>query len=113
MTKFAHAKLIEALELHQNILFAEKQAIAVRDLNMVEDILRQKEQSLELVLHAKSEVGENFSENLNHRISIVLELQKLNTKNFRKLHIQDEQIPKKEDKSHPLFTRLRQAYSKN
>ena len=60
MSAFSYEKLLNALDLHQNILHAEKQAISARDLDTVENILLQKDSSLELVLAARNEVDSKF-----------------------------------------------------
>ena len=88
------------------------QAIAAYDLNTVEDILGQKEQSLDLLLLAKKTLGPDFPPHIQSRISSVLNLQEKNTKSFRNLHVQDNQPKDSGDLLNPLFKRLKQAYSK-
>ena len=113
MSKFSHEKLLEALDLHHNLLFAEKQAISARDLNTVEHILKQKDQSMELLLLAKDEAGcTDYPFHIESRISKVLKLQQQNTENFRRLQIQDENQTEASKPSSPLFRRFKQAYSR-
>lgn len=112
MSNVSYEKLLEALDLHHNLLHAEMQAIAARDLNTVEDILGQKEQSLDLLLLAKKKLGPDFPPHIQSRISSVLNLQEKNTQNFRNLHVQDNQPKGSGDLLNPLFKRLKQAYSK-
>jgi len=111
MNKLSYEKLGSALDLHHNLLHAEKQAIASRDLNTVESILSQKDQSLELLLLAKSEFGTKFPPHIESRINEVISLQEMNTNEFRKLHIQDSNSLDSNKLTNPLHKRLRQAYS--
>jgi hypothetical protein len=112
MSKFSYEKLLNALDLHQNILHAEKQAISARDLDTVEDILLQKDSSLELVLAAKNEVDSKFPVFVSDRISSVMNQQRQNTLDFKKLHIQDQNNPTTTGEKNPLFKRLKRAYQK-
>ena len=111
MSEFSYEKLLEALDLHHNILHAEQQAIAARDLNSVEDILARKDKSLDLLLLAKKGIIQIILHTFN-RISSVLSLQQKNTQNFKKLHIQDDQPSDSVENSNPLFRRLKKAYSR-
>jgi len=112
MSEFSYEKLLEALDLHHNILHAEQQAIAARDLNSVEDILARKDKSLDLLLLAKKGDDSNYPAHIQSRISSVLSLQQKNTQNFKKLHIQDDQPSDSVENSNPLFRRLKKAYSR-
>lgn len=112
MSEFSYEKLLDALDLHHNILHAEKQAIAARDLNTIESILIQKDKSLDLLLLAKDGLGSSYPAHVQSRISYVLSLQETNMQNFRKLHIQDEKSSDSSENSNPLFRRLKKAYSR-
>lgn len=113
MSEFSYEKLLEALDLHHNILHAEQQAIAARDLNSVEDILARKDKSLDLLLLAKKAGGDsNYPAHIQSRITSVLSLQQKNSQNFKKLHIQDDQPSDSVENSNPLFRRLKKAYSR-
>lgn len=111
MGNLSYEELLDALDLHHNVLHAEKQAIDARDLDTVEDLLSQKDESLNMILSAKSKLSENYPENVKSRINSVLTLQKSNTQNFRKLHIQDHNKSDTIGSSNPLFKRLKRAYS--
>ena len=112
MSEFSYEKLLNALDLHQNILHAEKQAISARDLDTVENILLQKDYSLELVLAARNEVDSKFPDFVSDRISSVMNQQRQNTLDFKKLHIQDQNNTSNTEETNPLFKRLRRAYQK-
>lgn len=112
MSEFSYEKLLEALDLHHNILHAEQQAIAARDINSVEDILARKDKSLDLLILAKEGGDSNYPAHIQSRISSVLSLQQKNTQNFKKLHIQDDQPSDSVENSNPLFRRLKKAYSR-
>ena len=112
MSAFSYEKLLYALDLHQNILHAEKQAISARDLDTVENILLQKDSSLELVLAARNEVDSKFPDFVSERISSVMNQQRQNTLDFKKLHIQDQNNASSTEETNPLFKRLKRAYQK-
>ena len=78
---------LEALELHENLLHAETQAIAAKHLDTIESILTRKEESLRLLLEAKDSIGEDPRNNrdADEFIDRVIELQKRNAYSFRKL----------------------------
>jgi len=110
MSKVGFKELLDALELHQNLLHAEQQAISSKDLNIVEDILRQKDETLQLLIDAKQNTGGNYPKEIESRISKVLDLQRRNTQNFRKLHIQQDHTEPCVQESNPIFKRMRRAY---
>lgn len=105
---------LEALELHENLLHAETQAIAAKHLDTIESILTRKEESLRLLLEAKDSIGEDPRNNrdADEFIDRVIELQKRNAYSFRKLV--DSQAEKEDaDKStsvKPIDQRLKKAY---
>ena len=111
MGNLSYEELLDALDLHHNILHAEKQAIDARDLDTIEELLSQKDKSLNMVLSAKSKLSENYPEDVKSRINSVLTLQKSNTQNFRNLHVQDNGQSEKNESTNPLFRRLKRAYS--
>ena len=110
MSGSSQGKLLNALDLHFNILQAEKIAIEARDLDTVENLLKTKDESLSLVLTSKSEIDDNYTKDVEDRINSVLSLQSSNTKNFRKLHTQDHNKSDPTESSNPLFRRLKRAY---
>ena len=111
MSNPPYEKLLEALDLHQNLLFAEQQAISARDLNTVEQILNQKESSMDLLLRAKEDTDSNYPPEIQSRITNVLSQQAENTSSFRKLHIQAESPNTVATVTSPFHKRMRQAYS--
>ena len=102
--------LIDALELHQNLIHAEQHAISSRDLNIIEDILKRKDESLQILINAKQTSTENYPPEIESRISSILDQQKKNTLNFRKLHIQEDRTAAETSETNPLFNRMRKAY---
>jgi hypothetical protein len=110
MSKDGYKELLDALELHQNLLHAEQQAISSKDLNIVEDILRQKDETLQILIDAKKNTGDHFPQEIESRISNVLDQQRRNTQNFRKLHIQQDRTEPSAQESNPIFKRMRRAY---
>ena len=110
MSKVGFKELLDALELHQNLLHAEQQAISSKDLNIVEDILRQKDETLQILIDAKQNTGGNYPKEIESRISKVLDQQRRNTQNFRKLHIQQDHTEPSVHESNPIFKRMRRAY---
>jgi hypothetical protein len=102
--------LIDALELHQNLIHAEQHAISSRDLNIIEDILKRKDESLQILISAKQASTENYPPEIESRISSILDQQKKNTLNFRKLHIQEGGAEVETTETNPLFNRMRKAY---
>jgi len=105
----SYKDLLDALDLHQNVLHAEEQAIIARDLNTVERISHLKDESIEKLTFANNKPLEHYPVFIQERISIILEKQQKNTDNFRRLHIQDNPSFTKESTS-PLFKRMKQAY---
>jgi len=107
----SYKDLHDALSLHQNLIYAEQQAISSKDLDSVESILIQKEKSLDLLLDVKKKYTTPYPPEIDSWVREVLLQQDKNAENFRKLHIQQ---PKKADGGHtnesPLFRRMRQAY---
>ena len=110
MNQESYQGLVDALELHQNLIHAEQQAISCRDLNIIEDILKRKDESLQILINAKQASTENYPPEIESRISSILDQQKKNTLNFRKLHIQEGRTEVETSETNPLFNRMRKAY---
>ena len=110
MNQESYQSLLDALDLHQHLLHAEQQAISCRDLDIIEDILKQKDESLQILINAKQASSENYPPELQSRISSILDQQKKNTLNFRKLHIQEGRAELETSETNPLFNRMRKAY---
>ena len=105
-------KLTHAIELHSKVLHSETQAISARDLSTIEDILAKKDESLEILLSAKEDVGQDYEESsdLMQLFEEVVEHQEKNTENFRKLHIQESESPESGKTSGTLSDRVTRAY---
>ena len=77
---------LDALEVHENLLHAETQAIAAKHLNTIEEILDKKDISLSALLESKENLGVDprSYKQANRLIDRVLELQQRNADSFRK-----------------------------
>jgi hypothetical protein len=110
MNPESYQSLLDALDLHHHLLHAEQQAISCRDLNIIEDILKRKDESLQILINAKQNSTENYPPEIETRISSILDQQKKNTLNFRKLHIQEGRTEVESSEANPLINRMRKAY---
>ena len=107
---------LELLEVHENLLHAETQAIAAKELDIIESILQKKDESLEIVLAARDNLGVDprTNQQLDSLIDRVIELQKRNTDSFQKLvKQQSSKAGPKDESKNLLSNRLKQAYSGN
>ena len=107
---------LELLEVHENLLHAETQAIAAKELDIIESILQKKDESLEIVLAARDNLGVDprTNQQLDSLIDRVIELQKRNADSFKKLAKQQSSKASPKDESKNLLSnRLKQAYSGN
>jgi hypothetical protein len=107
---------LELLEIHENLLHAETQAIAAKELDIIESILQKKDESLEIVLAARDNIGVDprTNQQLDSLIDRVIELQKRNADSFQKLVKQQSSKASPKDESKNLLSnRLKQAYSGN
>ena len=113
VSKAKFNRFLELLEVHENLLHAETQAIAARDLDTVESILEKKDESLRDLLESKDELGSNpiFDKDSEKGIAKVLDLQERNANSFAKLH-KDISLSKKGkmDLYPSRDKRLRRAY---
>ena len=113
VSKAKFNRFLELLEVHENLLHAETQAIAARDLDTVESILVKKDESLRDLLESKDELGSNpiFDKDSEQGIAKVLDLQERNANSFAKLH-KDISLSKKGkmDLYPSRDKRLRRAY---
>ena len=112
MNPECYQSLLDALDLHQHLLHVEQQGISCRDLNIIEDILKRKDESLQILINAKQSSTGNYPPEIESRISSILDQQKKNTLNFRKLHIQEDRTEAETSVTNPLFNRMRKAYFK-
>ena len=107
---------LELLEVHENLLHAETQAIAAKELDIIESILQKKDESLVIVLAARDNlrVDPRTNQQLDSLIDRVIELQKRNADSFKKLVKQQSlKASPKDDSKNLLSNRLKQAYSGN
>jgi hypothetical protein len=107
---------LELLEVHENLLHAETQAIAAKELDIIESILQKKDESLEIVLAERDNLGvePRTNQQLDSLIDRVIELQKRNADSFQKLVKQQSSKASPKDESKNLLSnRLKQAYSGN
>ena len=107
---------LELLEVHENLLHAETQAIAAKELDIIESILQKKDESLEIVLAARDNLvmDPRTNQQLDSLIDRVIELQKRNADSFQKLVKQQSlKASPKDDSKNLLSNRLKQAYSGN
>ena len=107
-------RLRQAIELHSQVLHSETQAISARDLSTIEDILEKKDESLEILLSAKEDLGQNYesASDLVQLFEQVVEHQQKNTENFRKLHIQESESSESGKTSGTFSDRVSRAYRK-
>lgn len=106
--------LRHAIELHSQVLHSETQAISARDLSTIEDILAKKDESLEILLSAKEDLGQDYesSSDLAKLFEQVVEHQQKNTESFRKLHIQEPESSESCKPLDPFTDRVSRAYRK-
>ena len=90
------SRFLEFLELHENLLHAETQAIAAKHLDTIESLIEAKQENLNFLLEAKEELKSNprDDQRADEFIEKILELQDRNTKSFSKLY-QDKALEKK------------------
>ena len=108
------AYFLQTLETHEDLLQAETQAIAAKDLDTIESILGKKEESLQVLLQAKDDIGVNprSVKKADELIERVLELQKRNADSFKRMVDQQSEKKKEEGDSRekPIDQRLKKAY---
>ena len=113
MTNPKKLELIHALQLHENVLHAEEQAIQAKDIDTIEDVSIQKDRTLEILVQAKEVLDSEGIDvsNLQDDINRIILKQEKNTELFRALHIQDSNKKSQSElKQSPLQNRLRKAY---
>jgi len=87
MSDACFAYFIETLETLENLLHAETQAIAAKDLDTIDSIMSQKDECLKNLLLAKDRLQSDPRNNnmANERIDFVMNLQSRNAKSFEML----------------------------
>jgi hypothetical protein len=113
MANIKKLELINALQLHENVLHAEEQAIQAKDLATIEQVASQKDHTLDLLARVKETLdneGVDFSD-LQKEIDEIINKQERNTELFRDLHIQSENSsPPSRSNLNSLKNRMRKAY---
>ena len=109
--------LLTLLEVHENLLHAETQAIAAKHIDTIESILSKKEESIRSVLEVKEQFNTNprTDKNVDELIDRLIELQKRNADSFKKLVDKQSDKEKKGELKlqKPIEFRLKKAYSKS
>ena len=104
---------LEALETFENLLHAETQAIAAKQLDTIEEIIERKDENLRALLEAKERIGmdpRSVSE-ADTLVDQVLDLQEKNVESFRRLFQKQFKLSQgKEDSEKPIDRKLRKAY---
>ena len=107
-------RFFEVLESYEHLLHAETQAIATKDVDLVEEILAKKDQCMDDLLTSKENLGSDPREDakINSLIDKVIELQQRNYSIFSSL-VEDQRNKKsgKSNNSSPKkYNKLRQTY---
>ena len=107
-------ELRKTIELHSQVLHSEAQAISARDLSTIDDILAQKDESLGMLLSAKESFGQHLdsSPDLQLLLEEVIEHQRKNTEDFRKLHVQGKESTGSSKSVHTFSDKVSRAYRK-
>ena len=115
MSDVHFAYFIETLETLENLLHAETQAIAAKDLDTIDSIMSQKDICLKNLLSAKDRlVGDPRSNNLaNERIDFVINLQSRNAKSFEMLKDKTSKKNNHNSKLSSNYGKARSAYLNN
>ena len=106
------SRFIESLELFEDLLHAETQAVAVKQLDTIETVLEKKEIALTQMLELKGQfdaAGEKSVE-VDELVQRVLTLQERNTFSFKKLFSKINSEPDDSSKKSSKEKRLRDAY---
>ena len=101
MSEKHFAYFIEALETLENLLHAETQAIAAHELDTIDEIMQQKDISLETLLAAKDSLEKDPRNNqlANEKLDYVMNLQSRNAISLKKLKDRVEAKNKADDPS--------------
>ena len=109
------SRFIEVLESYEHLLHAETQAIASKNINLVEEILIKKDECMEDMLNCKKQLKTDPREisSVDILIEKVIELQQRNFSTFSLL-VKDQKVKRsgkpKEEASQKL-KRMRLTYS--
>ena len=108
------SRFIEILESYEHLLHAETQAIAAKDVNLVEEILQKKDQCISDLIRSKENLSENPRDDseIDTLIDKVDDLQKRNFSTFSLLVEQQrsKRTGQTSNKEPSNYRRLRQTY---
>ena len=108
------SRFIEILESYEHLLHAETQAIAAKDVNLVEEILQKKDQCISDLIRSKENLSENPRDDseIDTLIDKVDDLQKRNFSTFSLLVEQQrsKRTGQTSNKEPRKYRRLRQTY---
>ena len=111
------SRFIEVLECYEHLLHAETQAIASREIDLVESILSQKDECMEDLLSVKEKLSVDPREDssLNQFIEKIIELQQRNFSTFSELvsHQKDKKEGHNFSKTHKAQKKVKQTYLKS
>ena len=112
MSEDNFAYFLESLETLENLLHAETQAIAAHELDTIDAIMLQKDESLRNLLSAKDRLGQDPRNNqiANEKIDFVMNLQSRNALSFKKLKDKTELKNKQNSCSSINGGKARSAY---
>ena len=115
MSDASFAYFIETLETLENLLHAETQAIAAKDLDTIDSIMSQKDECLKNLLLAKDRLQSDPRNNnmANERIDFVMNLQSRNAKSFEMLKDKTSEKTKNNSKPSSNDRKARSAYLNN
>ena len=87
MSENKFAFLIETLETFQNLLHAETQAIAAKDLDIIDSLISQKDDILKVFLSFDQNIynDSHFNSSTKSKFDYALKLQARNVESFKKL----------------------------
>ena len=111
------SRFIEVLECYEHLLHAETQAIASKEIDLVESILSQKDECMEDLLAVKEKLSVDPREDssLNQFIEKIIELQQRNFSTFSELvsHQKDKKEGQNFSKTHKAQKKVKQTYLKS
>ena len=106
-------ELSNAIQLHENVLHAEEQAIQAKDIATIKQVASQKDHTLNLLARAKETLDNEGADisGLQKEIEKIIKKQERNTELFRDLHIQSKSSsPGNRSNLNSLKNKMRKAY---
>ena len=111
------SRFIEVLECYEHLLHAETQAIASKEIDLVESILSQKDECMEDLLSVKEKLSVDPREDssLNQFLEKIIELQQRNFSTFSELvsHQKGKKEGQNFSKTHKAQKKVKQTYLKS